>query len=266
MAKTKKKYRKYKDIHRIVNGVKEKLCSVCPIWKSLDKFNKCTASKDKHYSTCKVCQKKYRQNHQGERKKYQHEYRQTLRGKENSRKRSKVHRNTLNGYLTQIYISINEYCNNPNNPHYKNYGGRGIKCLFKSLNDFRNYIKFDMGITDIKQIKVLQINRIDTLGNYEKGNLRFVTSSQNNTNSRKRKTHCGRPCSSRFKGVSWYWRTNKWIARIMVDGKPIYLGCSNSEIQCAQLYDAAAVKHFGEFACTNETLELFDNRLLTSTK
>jgi len=58
-------------------------------------------------------------------------------------------------------------------------------------------------------------------------------------------------CSSEYKGVSWHKQSNKWQARIGVDGKYKHLGLFTSEIEAAKAYDKAARKSYKQFACTN---------------
>ena len=77
-------------------------------------------------------------------------------------------------------------------------------------------------------------------------NLRICTHSQNQQNARKRSN-----CTSKHKGVCWHKSYKKWRANIMIKGRNIYLGCRESEIECAQLYDKKAIELFGEFANTN---------------
>ncbi len=80
-----------------------------------------------------------------------------------------------------------------------------------------------------------------------KANLRPATRRQNCWNSSKR-----RPKSlSKYKGVSFSKRGRPWKAMLTVNGKWIYLGSFNSEIQAAKAYDKAAKRHFGEFANPN---------------
>lgn len=76
-------------------------------------------------------------------------------------------------------------------------------------------------------------------------NLRTATALENGRNIHKA---IGR---SRFKGVSWNIQRRHWRAVIRVDGRKIYLGSSRTEEGAARLYDDAASRHFGEFACTN---------------
>jgi len=78
-------------------------------------------------------------------------------------------------------------------------------------------------------------------------NLRAATRAQNLHNRKK----SSRPCSSKYKGVSWHKSLFKWQAAIMFENKRIYLGCFNSEIDAAKAYDEAAKKYHGQFACLN---------------
>jgi hypothetical protein len=74
-------------------------------------------------------------------------------------------------------------------------------------------------------------------------NLRVCTFTQNNRNVRPQKN-----TSSRYRGVCWNKRENKWNARINVDGKQIDLGHFISEHEAALVYNKAAIIHYGEFA------------------
>jgi len=75
-----------------------------------------------------------------------------------------------------------------------------------------------------------------------KSELRFATHAQNNQNAYRVK-----PGS--YKGVRPV--GNKWGARIKVGGKQRHLGMSDTPEGAARMYDAAAIEHFGEFACLN---------------
>ena len=58
-------------------------------------------------------------------------------------------------------------------------------------------------------------------------------------------------CTSKYKGVCWHKASNKWMARIRLNRKPIYLGLFTNEIIAAKVYDAKATKLFGKFAYLN---------------
>ena len=90
----------------------------------------------------------------------------------------------------------------------------------------------------------------NTLDN-RKQNLRLATGSQNLQNQKKSLTRNGKPYTSRYKGVSWHKCAQKWRARIYINGKVKQLGCFESEIEAAHVYDAAAKKYFGEYSLLN---------------
>jgi hypothetical protein len=57
--------------------------------------------------------------------------------------------------------------------------------------------------------------------------------------------------SSRFKGVSWYRRRNRWEASIKVHGRKRRIGYFDDEVAAARAYDAAAIAEWGEYARPN---------------
>jgi hypothetical protein len=80
--------------------------------------------------------------------------------------------------------------------------------------------------------------------NNKRNNLRLVTHQQNIRNKRKN-------VDTRFKGVYHEKFTGKYKAQIVIDGKNYNLGRYVSEEDAARVYDAAAIKYFGEYAKTN---------------
>lgn len=80
-----------------------------------------------------------------------------------------------------------------------------------------------------------------------KCNLRVCTHAQNLANQKNQKR--GR---SKYKGVVWRANANKWGAKIMVEGKYIWLGYHSLESAAAQAYNEAATKYLGMFARLNE--------------
>jgi hypothetical protein len=94
-------------------------------------------------------------------------------------------------------------------------------------------------------VQVDHINR-DTLDNRRK-NLRIASRLQSNAN---RGSHQGG--TSKFKGVSWYKRSQRWAAQIQVDGKKIHLGRFGNECVAAIAYNKAALKYHCKFAVLNE--------------
>jgi len=93
------------------------------------------------------------------------------------------HAPTNNHSSTYIsWVHIIGRCNNPKSDKYKNYGGRGIKVCDRWLN-FVNFLE-DMGIRPIGK----SIDRINNDGNYEPGNCRWATRSEQELN-KCRKAH-----------------------------------------------------------------------------
>jgi len=79
-----------------------------------------------------------------------------------------------------------------------------------------------------------------------KANLRPVTHAQNHQNRRKISG-----TTSRYKGVSWYKRRNRWHATIQINRKTKDLGYFEKEEDAAHAYDEAAKEAVGEFARLN---------------
>ena len=53
---------------------------------------------------------------------------------------------------------------------------------------------------------------------------------------------------SKYKGISYHKPTNKWRARININGKTTYLGYYNNEIEAAKSYEKKAIELYGEYA------------------
>jgi hypothetical protein len=84
--------------------------------------------------------------------------------------------------------------------------------------------------------------------NNQRRNLRICSRSQNMANARK---YSGTRISNKYKGASWQKNDRNWQAHICKNGKLIYLGHYNTEIEAALVYDKHARELFGEFAHTN---------------
>lgn len=126
--------------------------------------------------TQKAAMQRYRQTEKG--KATLRRYRQSKRGKTIERQ----YFLTIIGHLRRVFNGIKVRCNNLKCVAYKNYGGRGIKCLFESSDEFVDYVVNVLRVDP----RDLQIDRIDNDGDYVKGNIRFVTCSENCKNRRKK--------------------------------------------------------------------------------
>lgn len=89
-----------------------------------------------------------------------------------------------NTRLMNIWKNMKQRCNNPKNPAYNNYGAKGIKVCKEWEESSAEFFKWALsnGYTDD-----LTIDRIDSTGNYEPSNCRWIPLSENS-----RRPHVGR--------------------------------------------------------------------------
>ncbi len=83
---------------------------------------------------------------------------------------------------------------------------------------------------------------LDTLDN-RRENLRVATNSQNQYNKPLQKNN-----TSGYKGVTYFKQFGKWVARIRVNNKSIYLGVFDTPEAAADARKIAAIELHGEFA------------------
>lgn len=75
-----------------------------------------------------------------------------------------------------VYYQANHRCTNPSNKRWVDYGGRGIKFLFTSFEQFFA----ELG----PRPEGMALDRTDNDGNYEPGNVRWATAEQQANNRR----------------------------------------------------------------------------------
>lgn len=92
-----------------------------------------------------------------------------------------------------------------------------------------------------------QVDHIDRDGlNNQKGNLRLASRSMNSINRGVFKNN-----TSGYRGVGYVRHSQKWRARIDVDGVQTYLGIFDSPEAAARAYDKAALELHGSLAQLN---------------
>lgn len=82
-------------------------------------------------------------------------------------------------WLDRRLTAAKQRCTNPNDPGYPDYGGRGIRFRFNSVVEAGKYMMSLPGYS-----RELEIDRIDTNGDYAPGNLRWVPRAQQMGNRR----------------------------------------------------------------------------------
>ncbi len=80
----------------------------------------------------------------------------------------------------KAWLHLRERCNNPKDPMYPNYGGRGIKVCKRWQNSFINFFN-DVGLAPSKKHS---IDRIDNNQDYKPGNCKWSTSFEQARNRR----------------------------------------------------------------------------------
>lgn len=86
-----------------------------------------------------------------------------------------------------------------------------------------------------------------------KNNLDFrkVNLLKTNTKTMSFSRKGNRESTSKYRGVHWNKRSEKWIAKIKLDGVIKYLGCFLNEDDAAKAYNKASYECFGEYGYQN---------------
>jgi hypothetical protein len=101
-------------------------------------------------------------------------------------KRNTRHGNAVRGNLTtyyNIWLSMIQRCENPRNPSYKNYGGRGIgphEPWKQNFSTFLNEVIAEIG----ERPPGTTLDRINNDLGYQPGNIRWATRKVQNNNRR----------------------------------------------------------------------------------
>jgi hypothetical protein len=122
----------------------------------------------------------------------------------------------------QVYQTAKDRCTNPNSQRWHSHGGRGIKFLFKHILEL---------IAEIgpRPTPEHSLDRYpDNDGNYEPGNVRWATRSQQQKNKR-----------AYGKGYGWHEASGKWYARIHRNDKETWLGTFDTKKEAKEARERA---------------------------
>lgn len=112
----------------------------------------------------------------------------------------------------QAWAQMLQRCENPRNPKYPRYGARGIK-VSAEWHDFPSFYA-DMG-----DCNGLTLDRINNDGNYEKGNCRWATYDQQNSNHSRNRVYS-------YGGETF--TMTQWAARLGIHPVTLYYRITKS--------------------------------------
>ena len=172
-----------------------KICTKCKKDKSISEFSKDKNSLDGMCYYCKDCAKEYHKNNKEKIAKQRKEHYE-----QNKEKQAKIAKEYYDNNKAKIAKQTKEYqiknkdklnqykkdrhkkypwiktlerikqrCNNPKNPRYKNYGGRGIRCMI-TLEE----LEFLYNRDNAWEMKKPSIDRIENDGYYELSNCQYI--------------------------------------------------------------------------------------------
>lgn len=139
----------------------------------------------------------------------------------------------------RAFANAKSRCRNPKFTGYKYYGGRGIEFRFESFLELLNEV-------GLRPSSEHSLDRINTYGHYEKGNVRWSTKHEQSMNTRKHADSI-----SQYRGVSIDKRDGRYRAYVFHAGKQISAGYFSNETEAAKARDALTIKLHGKTAKLN---------------
>lgn len=119
------------------------------------------------------------------------------------------------------------------------------KSFYARRKENRKSLSMHQEIIECPKGQVVDHKNHNTLDN-RKENLRPATRSQNNCNRAHQSSN-----RSGYVGVNWYPKYNKWVARVVQNGRRVLVGYFASIEDAVAARDRAATEYYGEFAFVN---------------
>lgn len=135
-----------------------------------------------------------------------------------------------------IWMGMKQRCYDKNCKDFSSYGGKGVEVAAEWVDCFVSFFEYMGECPD-----GMTIDRVDSNGNYEPGNVRWVTySTQNHNRGAMKNNKTGK------KGVHKLSVGDGWQAGIMVDGKKFHLGTFKTFEEAKSAREQAELLHLGK--------------------
>lgn len=128
----------------------------------------------------------------------------------------------------RAFTQAKSRCRNPKHKAWHHYGGRGIEFKFEHFATFLAHI-------GPRPSKRHSLDRIDNNSNYELGNVRWATRSEQAKNQR---PECRSRRHFQTVGVEYMGsnRRKPWRARISVNNENVHVGCYTTQEEATHAY------------------------------
>jgi len=128
-------------------------------------------------------------------------------------------------------------CYNKNNQDYSRYGGRGISVCAEWKHDFLAFHGY-ISQLDNYGLDGYTLDRIDSYGNYEIGNVRWATPHQQAANKGVRTIS-----ASSYTGVSYKKENDRYCATICINYKQVHISCHKKSIDALKARNNYIIKN-----------------------
>lgn len=85
--------------------------------------------------------------------------------------------------ISYVWVAMKQRCGNPNNKGFHNYGGRGITVCQEWKDSFQAFYDYVSRLPNFGE-KGYSLDRINNDGNYEPGNVKWSSKTEQNQNRR----------------------------------------------------------------------------------